>query len=637
MFKIEFIVPYQDLLSSVLEAYNEFPAKDEIDLHIKIMDTDEVKEHTFFGQAVIARGLTAQYIKSINLGLPLIELPTSGYDVIKAISVGLARFRSTHIAFIGTPDMIYGAQALEHLFNCTIDVYPLDIIDDIHQILMECKQAGADLFIGGNWLYKRALEAGLNTVRVESGKEAVRQALNESLRAATIRHQERDRAQRFKMLVDHVHEGIISTDKAGRITVMNADARRLLRLSAHAYDGVLVGDLVPEIKFSEYQGLTDPTFGELIKVNNTSLTMNWIPIVVNGVVSGHLITLQNVVHIQEIESRIRKKVHRKGLVAHYSFADIIGESESLKTTLLLAKQYSKVNSNVLIVGETGTGKELFAQGIHVQSARCSGPFVAINCAALPPSLLESELFGYVEGAFTGASKGGKAGLFELAHRGTIFLDEIAELSPFLQGRLLRVLEEREIMRLGHDEVIPVDIRIIAATNKNLHQLVEQSLFREDLLYRLDVLRLNIPPVRERGADILLLIQHFLSSFDEGGPLRVQQLKRESWEYLASQRWEGNVRQIRNFCERLSVSLGRESIGLGDVIHAYETDTVYPPVRGERDESARGDDVKEAVAGLERQMIVEVLGRSANREEAARQLGIDRTTLWRKMKRFQIID
>jgi len=635
MYDIEFIVPYQDLLPSVLDAYEEFPAKDEINLHIKIMDTDEAKEHLFFGQAIIARGLTAQYIKSLNLDQPLIELATSGYDVIKAISFGLEHYHSTHIAFIGTPDMIYGAQALEYLFNCRISVYPLSISDDIQEILARCKQGGADLFIGGNWLYNRALEAGLNSVRVESGKESIRQALNESLRAVTIWHQERERAQRFKILVDNVHEGIISTDQKGHITVMNADARRLLKLSAHPFGGAFIGEVVPEIKFSDYQNMSNPTFGELIKVNGNSLIMNWIPIVVNNVVSGHLLTLQNVAHIQEIESRIRKKAHRKGLVAHYSLQDIIGESNALKMTLMLAGQYSKVSSNVLIVGETGTGKELFAQGIHAQSARHNGPFVAINCAALPPTLLESELFGYVEGAFTGASKDGKVGLFELAHQGTIFLDEIAELSPFLQGRLLRVLEEREIMRLGHDEVIPVDIRVIAATNKNLHSLVEQSLFREDLLYRLDVLRLNIPPVRERGTDIVLLVKHFLTSFDEEGPNRVRQLKRDSWEYLSSQRWEGNVRQIRNFCERLSVSSGSDAITLADVVHAYETDMVYSinPVR--KSDDAGKDEVREAISDLERGMIIEVLSRSANRKEAAKALGMDRTTLWRRMKRLGI--
>lgn len=637
MFDIEFIVPYRDLLSSVLEAYEEFPAKEEIHLDIKIMNTDEVKQHTFFGQAIIARGLTAQYIKNLGLSQPLIEIPTSGYDVIKAISTGLKKFECSHIAFIGTADMIYGAEELGLFFNCKITVHQLNNDDDVDAVLRECKQDGADLFIGGNWLYNKALEAGFNSVRVESGKEAIRQALNESLRAVAIWHQERERAQRFKMLVDHVHEGIISTDRNGNITVINNDAIKLLKLSPRSYSGRHIEEVVKEIKFSEYKALDVPTFGELLRVNNTSLTMNWIPIVVNKSVSGHLLTLQNVSRIQEIESRIRRKAHRKGLVAHYSFKDIIGESKTMSNTLSLARQYSKVDSNVLIVGETGTGKELFAQSIHRESICAEGPFVAINCAALPPSLLESELFGYVEGAFTGASKGGKIGLFELAHQGTIFLDEIAELSPFLQGRLLRVLEEREIMRLGHDEVIPVNIRVIAATNKNLHLLVEQQLFREDLLYRLDVLRLNIPPVRERGKDIVLLISYFLTSFRQRARKGAVYLDTECWNYLINQRWDGNVRQIRNFSERLCVTLEKEHASLRDVKEAYETDTIKVSTTITQEDSPDTNGIKEAIIDLEKELIQEVLRSSSSREEAAKVLGIDRTTLWRKMKRLNITE
>lgn len=174
-----------------------------------------------------------------------------------------------------------------------------------------------------------------------------------------------------------------------------------------------------------------------------------------------------------------------------------------------AINFSYSDSNILIYGETGTGKELFAQSIHNSSTRRNNPFVAINCSALPENLLESELFGYVEGAFTGAAKGGKMGFFEMAHKGTIFLDEIGDISPKLQSRLLRVLQEKEIIRLGNDTVIPIDVRVISATNKNLKEAVAAGEFRQDLLYRLDVLELNLPPLRKRGADISLLLTHYI--------------------------------------------------------------------------------------------------------------------------------
>jgi transcriptional regulator with PAS, ATPase and Fis domain len=243
-------------------------------------------------------------------------------------------------------------------------------------------------------------------------------------------------------------------------------------------------------------------------------------------------------------------------------------------------------------------------------------------------LLESELFGYAEGAFTGAAKGGKSGLFELAHRGTIFLDEISEISLFIQGRLLRVLEEREIMRLGHDTVVPVDIRIIAATNKDLRQLVSSGAFREDLLYRLDVLRLSIPPVRHRGDDLQLLVRHFLASFFGQRGEAVKEIGTDGWNFLLRQQWEGNVRQIRNFCERLAVISKKQHINSSEVRDAYGSEF------GLGEQTAVSGRLKEETD--ERTHILNILSQTGfAKGEAARILGVDRSTLWRKMKRLGI--
>lgn len=222
-----------------------------------------------------------------------------------------------------------------------------------------------------------------------------------------------------------------------------------------------------------------------------------------------MVAFQDVTRIQEMEGKFYRKIHLRGHVAKYTFDDILFQSSEIKRTIETAQRYSEVDSNILIIGETGTGKEIFAQSIHNHSNRKNNPFVAINCAALPENLLESELFGYAEGAFTGAMKGGKQGFFELAHRGTIFLDEIGEISPKMQSRSLRVLQEREIMRIGDDKVIPVDVRILSATNKDLMQMVKSNDFREDLYYRLSVLDLVLPPLRERREDIPLLVNAFI--------------------------------------------------------------------------------------------------------------------------------
>ncbi len=238
--------------------------------------------------------------------------------------------------------------------------------------------------------------------------------------------------------------------------------------------------------------------------------VNCVPAPDNSGNTGCVLTFQDTSRIQADELQVRKKLRHSSFQAKYQFSNILHKSRIMDSVISDAMTYSYSDSNILICGETGTGKELFAQSIHNSSPRKNHPFVAINCSALPENLLESELFGYVEGAFTGASKGGKMGFFELAHKGTIFLDEIGDVSPNLQSRLLRVLQEREVVRLGSDTVIPVDVRVISATNKNLKEEVANGRFRQDLLYRLDVLELNLPPLRNREQDALFLLSQLIS-------------------------------------------------------------------------------------------------------------------------------
>jgi len=272
---------------------------------------------------------------------------------------------------------------------------------------------------------------------------------------------------------------------------------------------------------------------------------------VGSEIGGAVVTFQSVNRVQELENRIRRKIFLKGHTSKYRFRDILGASPSLKQAIRMAEKYSRVDANVLITGETGTGKELFAHSIHAESPRAEGPFVAVNCAALPEPLLESELFGYAEGAFTGAMRGGKVGLFELAHRGTIFLDEIGELPLSFQAKLLRVLQEREIMRVGDDRVIPVDVRVIAATNLNLQRLTEEGKFRRDLLFRLDVLRVDVPPLRERREDIFFLLRYYLDIFAQKFAKGRVLLDPSIEEYLCGYSWPGNVRELVNLCERIA--------------------------------------------------------------------------------------
>ena len=266
----------------------------------------------------------------------------------------------------------------------------------------------------------------------------------------------------------------------------------------------------------------------------------------------YVILIKDVTEIMNLENTLRKQLVKRGHIAKYTFNVIIGKSKAIKDCVNKAIIVSKIDKPTLITGESGTGKELFAQSIHNESSRKNFPFIAINCASLPSSLLESELFGYDEGAFTGAKKGGKLGYFEMAHKGTLFLDEIGDIDLETQAKLLRVLEEKEIMRVGSEEIISVDVRIIAATNRDLRELVKTGDFRLDLYYRLNTLIINIPPIRKRPEDIPLLIKSFL----ENENFHYENIDDEVREFLTNFSWFGNVRELKNCVEYMaSISNG----------------------------------------------------------------------------------
>ncbi|MEH7263781.1 sigma 54-interacting transcriptional regulator, partial [Priestia megaterium] len=328
-------------------------------------------------------------------------------------------------------------------------------------------------------------------------------------------------------------------------------AEHLLELKRQEVLGKQIDAVMPFLPIKNYFG-GEEHLGIIKKIKNKSLIFNIAPIKVEKDIIGAMITFQDITSIQEMEAKIRGEVLSRKFETRYTFSDILGHSKEICEAKRIGQTVSSVDATVLIFGESGTGKELFAQSIHAESLRKNGPFVAVNCAAIPPNLLESELFGYVEGAFTGATRKGKQGLFEMAHRGTIFLDEISEMDTYGQSRLLRVLQEKQVMRLGDNKYIPVDVRVIAATNKNLLKVVEKGKFREDLLYRLKVLTINIPPLRKRKSDIRYLAQHFLVYYTNLYQKKNIEITEKAYSQLTTYKWKGNVRELMHFIERLVV-------------------------------------------------------------------------------------
>jgi len=362
----------------------------------------------------------------------------------------------------------------------------------------------------------------------------------------------------FDSLLNVLDDGIIAVDASGLIHGFNKRAEKIIGLKKEEMIGKDAKNIIPQIPFDKVINTSESIKAMLIKIKGHDISTTIVPVITAKSVTGALAIINEFTEEEKNQHKLRIQLLGKGHKAKYTFEDIIGKSTTMEELKDIAKRMAKSDSSVLICGESGTGKELFAQAIHNISKRKDYQFVAINCAALPESLLESELFGYEEGAFTGARKGGKLGLFELAHKGTLFLDEIGEMALNLQARLLRVIQEREVMRIGGDSVIKIDIRIIAATNKNLKELVDKGEFRRDLYYRLNVLPLNTIPLRERKKDIMLLVDNIQNEVDAEF-----ELSQDAIEAFKNYSWEGNVRELKNYVEYLA-HLGKEIIDLQDI-------------------------------------------------------------------------
>lgn len=349
----------------------------------------------------------------------------------------------------------------------------------------------------------------------------------------------------------------------------------------------------------------------------------------NGKVEGMVELSRS--HQQDM-SRTRKIL---GLTAEYSFNDIIGTSPTIREKIRQSKEFAQSNFNFLITGESGVGKELFAQSIHNYSARRKGPFVALNCASLPEGLIESELFGYVGGAFTGASKNGQTGKFELADGGTLFLDEIGELPYHFQSKLLRVLETWMVTRIGSTRQIPINVRLIAATNRKLEEMVSEGLFRQDLYYRLQVLNVEIPPLRERREDLLLLADNFLMRSVGLNSDTLKTLDKQAQKVLLEYDWPGNVRELKNVINRITI-LSKEDIITKDIFEAalYSKSSAIKHCQAETPEerlNKRRKEVEESNANLLKEALDIADG---NKTQAAELLGISRKTLYRMLEEYK---
>ncbi|NYB73996.1 sigma 54-interacting transcriptional regulator [Sedimentibacter hydroxybenzoicus DSM 7310] len=571
----------------------------------------------------LSRGDTANRIRS-KLDVPVVEIPIPFDDMIKCLLE--ASKMGKNIGVVGYNNLLSGLELLNPLLNINIKQVFANNPEEMLNKILQLKNEGIDVIVGGIYQTNVAKKLNIKNVRIDFSHKALEYAYNEAefiLETILLNNRKNEE---LKAILDTTKEGYIAIDKKGIITLINQTSLKLISNDVSPLIGTPLIDVFPELKhLMDIVNTGEESLQDIVRINETDVLCNMIPLKHNkNEVIGAIATFNDIYTITKGERKIRNKILNKGFYATYKFTDIKYTSRSIKECISNAKKFAVSDSTVLILGETGVGKELFAQSIHNESYRKHGPFVAINCASLPENILESELFGYEEGAFTGAKKNGKEGLFELAHNGTIFLDEISEMPLSLQARFLRVLQERKVMRLGSDQIIPINVRVISATNKDIKNLVYSKKFRDDLFYRLNVLTLNIPPLRDRKDDINVLINNFCKTYIKNRNISIQN---DAIDILKDYKWPGNIRQLKNFIEKLSI------ISNSNIINAQ---IVKNMISSEPEFETTDYTNKIIKIPITKEEVYEALSISnGNKMEAANMLGVHRSTLWRLMKKYDL--
>ncbi len=563
---------------------------------------------------IISRGGTARDLKQYTNKM-IVNVHTSFIDISTAIEKLIMK-GSKSIAIVSANNIIDNAHINFKFENINIRLCPYNDDKYITQQIKELFEAGVDGIAGDIEALKAADMFGIeNRVYIESGEISITKAIEEALALVKYQQREQLRLKTLQSIIDNIDEGIIVYDQNKRIIFSNKEGQAIIKnspvFSRHASREKLSQTL------EEYKG-------KILEINSEKILLD---IIENNTIEHYkndILIFQKVSNIENSARKIRSALHQKGLYAKKKFEDIKFVSDKMKMVLSVARQFAESNSNILIYGETGTGKEGLAQSIHNASLRHDKPFVSVNCASLPPTLIESELFGYVDGAFTGARRSGKKGLFEMAHTGTIFLDEIGDLPIDIQSRLLRVLQEREIMRIGDDKILPIDIRLICATNKNLKDLIKKGLFRQDLYYRINVLRLVLPPLRERKDDIMPLMYFYLNKYLPDRDKDVIVLPSQVIQYLQNYPWYGNVRELKNVAEVIAFNYNNK-ISVQQIQTILDDDT--PEISTEQVvKIPTGNTLKDMEKDIIKQLLTQY-----SPDDVCRMLKISRVTLWRKCK------
>jgi transcriptional regulator with PAS, ATPase and Fis domain len=552
-----------------------------------------------------------------QLDVEVIEIRGSIYRTLAFLYEDTAP--ETRIAITGFRQLMNFVEPICDILGRTYQSFEIRDSTSFSDVIREVKRWKPDIVIGDAVSFHWAKDHGLNAYLIESSMETIVDAFERAMLVLNNLKRHIMSEKRLSAVLDCTKEGAILVDIEGNIEEINRQGCNILGaaredLFGNAYSKYFISrelNTAFESK-QEARNIILNCRGKRLAIDHIAVSSD------DAVSSSAVILFQQIERIQETGNAIRKKLVDKGFYAKFSFADIWHKCDRMKHLVEMGRQYSRTDSNIMIMGETGTGKELFAQSIHNAGPLADGPYVAVNCAALSGSLLESELFGYAPGAFTGALRSGKTGLFELANDGTLFLDELSEMDIFLQSKLLRALQTREIMKIGDNKVIPINVRIIAATNKQPMEEVKNGKLRTDLYYRLNVLDLQIPPLRERKGEAVYLFSRFLEKISRKRKQTAQRPSARLLDAIDKYAWPGNVRELENFAEKY-VTL--QIFSRHGSLH-----TTLLPITAEATENGTLDEI------ISNEVLKVYKQENGNVSRTAQRLAIDRNTVKRWLEK-----
>ena len=655
--KIGIIASDIELKERIEELYREDVENGTIIIDILNLDLMENQGRILVekgAQAIIGRGGGySLVIDTVNV--PVIPMNMKSTDLLRAIEIA-KKYSKKVVLILGDNEVSFDYVGWRNVISTEITEEWFESKYEIRsKVVKYIDQKDEIVIVGGGLACSFARQYGIDSVFATASDESIREAVEYCKKLLDTLGEEKFNNEVLRNILDGIKDGVIAIDSNGSIILYNESAKNMLKVERKCALNKYILDVFPKMEWMldclhEKEDVEDR---KIRNINNLIVNTRTTLIKVDNSTYGVLGIIQDITKLQNLERKIRFDLNQKGLYARYTFDDFLFKDKLTKEFIEEAKKIGKSDYTTLLYGESGSGKEIIAHSIHNISKRKDRPFVAINCATIAENLLESELFGYEEGAFTGARKGGKRGLFELAHGGTLFLDEINSLSFNIQTKLLRVIEERQIMRIGSDYIIPLDIRIIAATNESLTEKIVMGTFRADLFYRLSSLEINIPPLRDRREDIIPLFNNFVNEVlkDDGlnGINSIDEnfvLTKDEMDKLYNYSWPGNVRELKTIAQKYVVTgkiklrqdrdfKTKKLLPNSEVDKFNSETTASVEVQDESiniskiNDGKISIDIKEVNKYVEEKIISMLFAQGLSKNEVAQVLGISRTSLWKK--------